>query len=97
MLRFNPLWAYLIMPLLSVLTLFVLPLRLYWHKTLRAKYFYTRVNQLPLANHLLVTGKLGNCEIVALQNLTSKVQQLVPARSEEFVVSFNKSVTCVMI
>jgi len=70
MLKFSSLKAYILVPLLSLLTLFVLPLRLYWSAELRAKYLYNQVAALEGADHLLVRGKDGNVEVVALVDMT---------------------------
>jgi hypothetical protein len=78
MLKFNTLKAYLVVPFLSILTVFVLPIRLYWSAELRAFYLYTEVATLEGANHLLVRGRDGNIEIVSIDDMTSEVQALVP-------------------
>ena len=91
MLKFNALWAFLVVPLLSILTVFVLPLRMYWNTTLRAKYWYDRVDRLTDATNVLVTGKLGNVEISRLVNLTIKVKELDPSRQDDFLVIFPPS------
>jgi len=39
-LRFSQVKAYFLLPILSILTLLVLPIRLYWSAELRAKYMY---------------------------------------------------------
>ena len=70
MLSFNSFKAYLLVPILSLLTVFILPLRLYWSADLRSKYLYSQVNSLNDADHILVRGKDGNIEIVKLQDLT---------------------------
>lgn len=66
LLQYNALKAYLLMPLLSLLTLFILPLRLYWSAELRAYYLYNEVGALEQADHLLVKGKDGNIEVVGI-------------------------------
>lgn len=73
--------------MLSVLTLFVLPVRMYWSQTLTAKYCYNRVRSLEEADHLLIEGKTGNVEIVELQNRTQRVKELFPSHRNDFVVS----------
>lgn len=66
LLQFSAFWSYVIVPLLSLVTLFVLPIRMYWSQTLTAKYCYNRVRSLEEADHLLITGKTGNVEIVEI-------------------------------
>lgn len=68
--------TYLLLPFLSVITIFVLPIRLYWSPELRAYYLYTRVRIIQEADALLVSGKDGNIEIVAVQDLTEDVRPL---------------------
>ena len=66
LLQFSAFWSYVIVPLLSLVTLFVLPIRMDWSQTLTAKYCYNRVRSLEEADHLLITGKTGNVEIVEI-------------------------------
>lgn len=73
MLRHSPLKTYLCTPLLSVLTLMVHAIRLYWSAQLRAYYLYDKVRSLDRADHILVTGKDGNIEIVSIQDMTDIV------------------------
>jgi hypothetical protein len=68
--QFNNWKAYVLMPLLSIVTLLILPLRLYWSQELRAYYLYDDVRSLSEATALLVRGKDGNVEIVQLRDLT---------------------------
>ena len=70
MLKHSSLKAYLLMPILSVITLFVLPIRLYWSAELCAKYLYSEVRSISEADALLVRGKDGNIEIVKVQDQT---------------------------
>jgi hypothetical protein len=74
MLKFNYLKAYLIVPALSILTLFTLPIRIYWSDELRAWYLYDQVLQIEEADHLLVRGKDGNIEIVKVTDATEHVK-----------------------
>jgi hypothetical protein len=55
-----------VVPILSILSALVLPIALFWHAKLRAKAFYTKVKSNP--SHILVTGALGDVEIVKLQD-----------------------------
>jgi hypothetical protein len=66
MLKHSAWKTYLLLPFLSVITIFVLPIRLYWSAELRAYYLYTRVRTIQEADALLVRGKDGNIEIVAV-------------------------------
>jgi hypothetical protein len=72
MLQFSYFKTFVILPILSLLTVFVLPIRMYWFSLLRARYMYTRVTSLQECTDLLVHGRDGNVEVVTLQNLTNK-------------------------
>lgn len=74
MLKLNPLKAYLLVPLLSILTLFALPIRMYWSDELKAWYLYDQVLRIEEADHLLVRGKDGNIEIVEVTDATEQVK-----------------------
>lgn len=54
------------MPALIILTGFVFGLFLFWKETLRATFFYKKVNKLADATHVLVKGVPGNVTIVKL-------------------------------
>jgi len=62
--------CYLLLPLCSILTVFYLPVRLYWSVEARAVWMYSPVVTLQNTTHLLVKGKDGNIEIVELKNLS---------------------------
>ena len=64
MLRISPIKAYLLVPLLSVCSAFLLPLFLFWKPTYQASLMYTKVVTLSEATHLLVNGHNKNVEIV---------------------------------
>lgn len=68
--------CYILVPLCSFLTLYILPIKLYWSVPSRAKWMYTQVAALDQATHLLVRGKDGNTQIVKLQNLTENVRKI---------------------
>jgi hypothetical protein len=54
------------------MTVFVLPIRMYWLAHLRARYMYNQVTSLQKCTDLLVHARDGNIEIVTLQNLTDQ-------------------------
>ena len=88
MLRFDYLKSYLLLPFLSLITVFVLPLRMYWNTKLVARYMYSRADTLSEATHLLIRGKEGNLEITELKNYTSLVNELMPEKANSlFLVS----------
>jgi hypothetical protein len=73
MLQFSYFKTFVILPILSLLTVFILPIRMYWFSHLRARYMYSRVKSLQECTDLLVHGRDGNIEVVTLQNLTDKL------------------------
>jgi hypothetical protein len=61
-LKFRPFMYYVIVPLLSICTAFILPIFIYWKKTLQLKLFYKKETNKYIATHLLVEGSQGNIE-----------------------------------
>ena len=57
MLSFSWAKAYLLFPLLSLLSLFIYPICVYWYPSLRAGAFYTHQRNFDRATHLYVVGK----------------------------------------
>ena len=88
LLRFDPIKAYLVVPLLSVLSLMILPLSMYWSCEKQAEWLYTMTRSLDQADSLLVRGKDGNIEIVKLDNQTENVKNLIGS-DDPFIVSLN--------
>ena len=76
--------TYLLLPILSLLSLFILPIRMYWSVPLQRKYMYNEVKDLAQVTHLLVHGRDGNIEIVELTNMAEKLSDLV---SDSFIQS----------
>lgn len=69
--------AYVLVPVLSVLTLFFLPLKMYWDNALNARMLYYPVQDLRQASHVLVKGRGGNVEVCLLKNMTAKIAPLL--------------------
>ena len=55
-LKFKPFMYYVVVPLFSVFTGFILALCLYWLTDLRKKLFYRQVINVEKATHILVNG-----------------------------------------
>lgn len=70
LLRHNWIKAYLVVPILSILTLFFLPLKMYWDNALNARMIYSPVLRLEQATHVLVKGRDGKVAVCELKNLT---------------------------
>ena len=74
MMRFNSLKAYFFLPVLSLVSLFILPVWLYWSVPLQASMMYSKVDSLQQATHFLVQGRDGNIEIVQIKDHTETVR-----------------------
>ena len=74
MMRFNALNAYFFLPVLSLVSLFILPVWLYWSVPLQASMIYSKVDSLQQATHFLVQGRDGNIEIVQIKDHTETVR-----------------------
>ena len=57
LLRSDKLKRWLLVPLLSILTIFVLPLVLYWRAGLRKKWLYSRAMAIEQATHVYIRGQ----------------------------------------
>lgn len=57
LLRFSPLWAYVVAPLASICTCMVLAVCLFWYPALRARMFYSVARSLRDATHVRVLGR----------------------------------------
>jgi len=78
---------YILLMILSVITLFIFPLKLYWSRRMQADWLYKRGERIDSSSHLLIIGRGkyrrhfihvdNNHEIVPLQNLNSKVIPLL--------------------
>jgi len=60
----------LVVPLLSILTIFILPLILYWSPRCRAFWFYSQVTSLEEANAVLIVGREKNFDICDFRDET---------------------------
>jgi hypothetical protein len=83
-LKFSWLKTLLVIPLLSVLTIFILPLVLYWSVTCRAWWVYTRVTSVKEATHVLISAGSNSFSIETICDqgklLASKVTDGLPQR-----------------
>ena len=70
LLRVDLLKRWLLVPIVSLLTVFAFPLLLYWRKSMQRDWLYLKVNQVEKASHIYIEGRDGNKEIVALKNFT---------------------------
>ena len=81
--------CYILLPICSFLSLFILPIKLYWSVPARVAWMYSRVQRVEDTTHLYMIGKDGNKEIVKLQDLTTEVQKLGQGPiGRSFFVSF---------
>jgi hypothetical protein len=58
--------AYLVAPLLILMSCFTFGLFLLWNPKFRARFFYKKVNSLGNATHIQVDGRDGNFEVVKI-------------------------------
>lgn len=63
--------CYVLLPICSLLTLFILPIKLYWSVPARVAWMYSGTQTVDRSTHLYLRGKDGNREIVKLQNLST--------------------------
>ena len=76
MLRHSFFKAYILTPILSLLTIFVLPVKMYWDNGLFARMIFNPTTNIEQATHVLVKGKGGNIDICELLNHTERVAQI---------------------
>ena len=94
-LQFSPLKAYLLMPILSVITLFILPICVYWYTSLKVKYLYYENVSLDQATHVLIKGNVQGeygdttIEDMYCSNLQNKIDAF-EYRFVQFVYNFAK-------
>jgi hypothetical protein len=69
-LHFSCFKSYIVVPLLSILSVFYLPIHIYWSVSAEASWLYSEVDRIERASHVLIHGRDGNIEICKLQNLT---------------------------
>lgn len=75
--RQNMFKTYLLFPLASILTLFILPLKMYWSTELCCDVLYDVVDNINKATHVKIVGRPGNTDICKLENLTEKVRPIL--------------------
>ena len=54
------------MPFLSIFTIFILPLKMYWNNALFARMIFDTVTNISVATHVLVKGRGGNIDVCEL-------------------------------
>ena len=62
--RANWLGRLIITPILSILSIFIFALVLYWMPKIRSRFFYSRVENVQHATHLVITGDSKNSNMV---------------------------------
>ena len=73
-LKVDCLKRFLLVPLLSILTILIFPICLYWYCDWRKKYLYSEAGSLKEATHIYIVGKDGNKEIVPIKDYTQQSQ-----------------------
>ena len=69
--------TYLLVPFLSLMTVFILPLKMYWSTELCCDMLYDIVDDITKATHVKIVGRPGNTDICKLENLTEKVRPIL--------------------
>ena len=59
LLHTNCLKQWLLFPILSLLTIFIFPLIVYWRPALNARYRYSTHHSINTASHVLIRGRCG--------------------------------------
>lgn len=70
LLRENCIKKWLIVPIISLFTLFVFPILLYWKPEMRKRWFYTPAESINRATHIYIEGLDENKQIVRLKDYT---------------------------
>ena len=73
----SKLMMWVTLPILSLLTLFVWPIILYWSKPKQRDWLYRPAKAIDTATHLYVEGADGNKAIVLLHNFEKKSNALM--------------------
>jgi len=68
---------WLLVPLVSLFTILVFPVFLYWSKPMQSRWLYSRATSVDDATHLYVEGRDGNKEIIKLQNFEARSSPLL--------------------
>ena len=63
---------WVVMPLLSLVTLFVWPILVYWKIPMQRDWLYSQATSVQTASHLYIEGKDGNKEILRVYNLAER-------------------------
>jgi hypothetical protein len=75
--RQNLFKTYFLVPILSLMSLFILPLKMYWSSELCCDMLYDVVEDINKATHVRISGRPGNTDICKLENLTDKVRPIL--------------------
>ena len=68
---------FIIVPLLSLLTLLIFPLKMYWSKSMQVSWLYKRAGHLDQATNVFVMSKDEHAEIVKLKKMNADVLPLI--------------------
>ena len=73
---------WVVAPILSLLSLLVWPVFLYWYKTMQRDWLYRPATSIDSATHLYIEGRDGNKEIVRVKNFTERSNSLINRAQE---------------
>lgn len=65
------------MPLISLFTLFIWPVFLYWSKPMQRDWLYKRATDIRTATHIYIRGRDENQEIVNILDYRERSNELI--------------------
>ncbi len=63
------------MPILSIVTIFIVPLLMYWHTRIYVFFLFTPVEGIKNASHVYIRGKSGNLDLCKIKNDGKKINK----------------------
>lgn len=72
----------IVVPILSILTLMVLPIMLYWHSDARAAWFYKTTDKLDDARRILIVGREKNFDMCDLEDRYAQFKETIDSLRE---------------
>jgi len=69
--------SWLLVPILSILTIFIFPIFLYWKQEMRRDWLYKRASSIESATHMYIEGRDGNKEIVEVSDFSTQSNGLL--------------------
>ena len=67
--------VFLLVPILSIVSVFVVPLLMYWHIRIYVYFLFTPVEGINYATHVYIRGKSGNLDVCKIKNDANKLSK----------------------